>query len=78
MVQFTSCNPWWFISALLPKHLCEKVLINFNSLEEAGTSLGTAGGIIINKQMDIIDAIFRLAKFYKHESCGHGSYIGEI
>ena len=54
----------------IPKHICENVLMDFDSLKEAGTSLGTAGVIVINKQMDMIDAILRLAKFYKHESCG--------
>ncbi len=26
--------------------------------------------IVMNKQTDVIDAILRLSKFYKHESCG--------
>lgn len=54
----------------IPKSICENVLMDFDSLKEAGTSFGTAGCIVINKQADMIDSILRLAKFYKHESCG--------
>ena len=55
---------------LLPKALCEDVLMDFDSLKEAGTGLGTGGIIVINKQTDIVSAIARLSEFYKHESCG--------
>ena len=55
---------------LLPKHLCEKVLMDFDSLKSVGSGLGTAGVIVINKQADIVKVIARLSEFYKHESCG--------
>ena len=32
--------------------------------------LATAGVIVMNKTTDIVEAIVRLAFFYKHESCG--------
>jgi NADH-quinone oxidoreductase subunit F len=35
-----------------------------------GSGLGTAAVIVMDKQTDIIKAIWRLACFYKHESCG--------
>jgi NADH dehydrogenase (ubiquinone) flavoprotein 1 len=54
----------------ITREISEKVLMDFDSLREAGTALGTAGVIVINKQEDMIDAILRLAKFYRHESCG--------
>ena len=44
--------------------------MDFDSLKAAGTALGTAGIIVMNKSTDIIDAIARLSHFYKHESCG--------
>ncbi len=44
--------------------------MDFDSLREADTALGTAGLIVLDKSTDIIDAILRLAKFYNHESCG--------
>ena len=55
---------------LLPKKQCEEVLMDFDSLKDARSGLGTAAVIVMNKSTDIIDAILRLAKFYKHESCG--------
>jgi len=55
---------------LLPKHLCEDVLMDFDSLKDAGSALGTAGIIVINKNTNITKVILRLSEFYKHESCG--------
>jgi len=54
----------------LPKDVCEEVLMDFDSLRDAGSGLGTAAVIVIDKSIDMIDAILRLSKFYKHESCG--------
>ncbi len=55
---------------LLPKKLCDDVLMDFDALREHESGLGTAGVIVMNKQTDIIKSIFRLSKFYQHESCG--------
>ena len=55
---------------LLPKSECENVLMDFDSLKNAGSGLGTGGIIVMNKQTDIVSAISRLSEFYKHESCG--------
>ena len=44
--------------------------MDFDSLKEAGSGLGTGGIIVINQQTNIVKAIARLSKFYKHESCG--------
>lgn len=55
---------------LLPKHICDDVLMDFDALREHNSGLGTAAVIVMNKSTDPIDAILRLAKFYKHESCG--------
>lgn len=49
---------------------CETVLMDFDSLIEAQSSLGTAALIVMNKQADVVQCISRLADFYKHESCG--------
>ena len=37
---------------------------------ELGSGLGTAAVIVMDQSTDIIKAIWRLSKFYKHESCG--------
>ncbi|MBL6782904.1 MAG: NADH-quinone oxidoreductase subunit NuoF [Alphaproteobacteria bacterium] len=55
---------------LLPKSICDTVLMDFDSLKAEGTGLGTAGVIVMDKSTDIIKAIARISYFYKHESCG--------
>ncbi len=55
---------------ILPKPVCETVLMDFDSLREAKSSLGTAALIVMDQSTDVIEAIGRLAHFYKHESCG--------
>lgn len=44
--------------------------MDFDSLKEAGSGLGTAGMFVMDKSTDMIKAISRLSYFYKHESCG--------
>lgn len=55
---------------MLTKSLCEEVLMDYDSLRDAKSGLGTAAVIVMNKQIDPIKAILRLSKFYQHESCG--------
>jgi len=55
---------------LLPKEVCETVHMDFDSLREVQSGLGTAGVIVMDKSTDIIYAIARLSMFYMHESCG--------
>lgn len=44
--------------------------MDFDSLKDVESGLGTAAVIVMDKSTDMIDAILRLSKFYKHESCG--------
>ena len=55
---------------VLPKDICETVLMDFDALREVQSGLGTAGVIVMDKSTDIIEAISRLSHFYMHESCG--------
>ncbi len=55
---------------MIPKNICETVNMDFDSLREVGTGLGTAGVIVMDKSTDVIKAIARLSRFYMHESCG--------
>lgn len=55
---------------LLPKSICETVLMDFDSLRAVQSGLGTAAVIVMDKSTDIVRAIARLSKFYMHESCG--------
>jgi NADH-quinone oxidoreductase subunit F len=55
---------------VLPKDVCDDILMDFDSLRGVGSGLGTAAVIVMDKSTDIIKAFARLAHFYKHESCG--------
>ncbi|KAJ2027447.1 NADH dehydrogenase [ubiquinone] flavoprotein 1, mitochondrial [Coemansia sp. S610] len=55
---------------LLPRHLCDTALMDFDSLRDLQSGLGTAAVIVMDKSTDIVQAIARLASFYRHESCG--------
>jgi NADH-quinone oxidoreductase subunit F len=55
---------------LLPKHICDTVLMDFDALKDRQSGLGTAAVIVMDKSTDIVKAIARLSYFYKHESCG--------
>lgn len=48
--------------------------MDFDSLVQAQSGLGTAAIIVMNKQTDVIKAISRLSLFYKHESCGQVNF----
>jgi NADH-quinone oxidoreductase subunit F len=55
---------------LLPAELCQDLPMDFDSLKELKSGLGTAAVIVMDKSTDIIRAISRLSYFYMHESCG--------
>ncbi len=55
---------------LIPKSICDDVLMDFDSLRAVQSGLGTAAVIVMDKSTDVIRAIARLSQFYKHESCG--------
>ena len=55
---------------LIPKSVCDTVLMDFDALRDVKSGLGTAAVIVMDKSTDLIKAIARLAKFYMHESCG--------
>lgn len=46
------------------------VTMDADSLKAAGSSVGTAGMIVMNEDTDLIRVIARFAHFYHHESCG--------
>ncbi|MGE5503771.1 MAG: NADH-quinone oxidoreductase subunit NuoF [Actinomycetota bacterium] len=55
---------------VLNKQTCDTVLMDFDSLREVRSGLGTAAVIVMDKSTDIVKAIARLSRFYMHESCG--------
>ena len=55
---------------MLPKHICDTVRMDFDSLVEVKSGLGTAAVMVMDNSTDLVRAICRLSRFYKHESCG--------
>jgi NADH dehydrogenase (ubiquinone) flavoprotein 1 len=55
---------------VLPKQICDTVLMDFDALRDVQSGLGTAAVIVMDKSTDIVRAISRLSAFYQHESCG--------
>ena len=55
---------------LVPKSVCDELLMDFDSCREARSGLGTAAVIVMDKSTDVVRAVTRLSKFYMHESCG--------
>jgi NADH-quinone oxidoreductase subunit F len=55
---------------VLSKSIADTILMDFDALKDAKSGLGTAAIVVMDKSTDIIKAFARIAKFYKHESCG--------
>jgi NADH-quinone oxidoreductase subunit F len=55
---------------ILNKGQCDTILMDFDSLKDVRSGLGSGAIIVMDKSADIIKAIWRLSKFFKHESCG--------
>lgn len=54
---------------ILPASKCD-VLMDFESLIEAGSMLGSAGVIVMDSGTCMVQALLNLTRFYAHESCG--------
>merc|ERR1712131_493884 len=55
---------------MVPKDVCEKMMMDFDDCVANQTALGTAAVIVMSKDADLVRCISRLMDFYKHESCG--------
>jgi NADH-quinone oxidoreductase subunit F len=44
--------------------------LTFDAVMKAGSMLGSAGVIVLNDSICMVDAVWRLSKFFAHESCG--------
>ncbi|MBV9548477.1 MAG: NADH-quinone oxidoreductase subunit NuoF [Alphaproteobacteria bacterium] len=56
--------------AMIPAEQAETALMDFDSLRDLKSGLGTAAVIVMDKSTDLVKAIARISYFYKHESCG--------
>lgn len=48
----------------------EKAVLDYESMWDIGSTLGTGGMIVIDEDMSMIDVAKNLIEFYHHESCG--------
>ncbi|HEX3917525.1 MAG TPA: NADH-ubiquinone oxidoreductase-F iron-sulfur binding region domain-containing protein, partial [Caulobacteraceae bacterium] len=56
--------------AVITPEQAETALMDFDSLKELRSGLGTGTMTVMDKDTDIVRAIARVAQFFKHESCG--------
>ncbi|KAF9587919.1 hypothetical protein IFM89_006173 [Coptis chinensis] len=76
MGQFTCSNIKRLLVPLLPKHICDDILMEYGALKAVTSGLGTVVVIVVDKLTDIVDATTILSYFYKHESCGQCHLTG--
>ncbi len=57
-------------SAILTAEEALSVNMDFDSLAEIKTMLGSAGVIVMDEKVDMVQACLNIARFYAHESCG--------
>jgi len=55
---------------MLSRKVSEYARMDYDGMREVGSGLGTGAVIVMNHQVDLIEAIARLEYFYRHESCG--------
>ena len=55
---------------MLPASVMKEAVMDFDWLREQKSGLGTAAVIVMDQSTDVVKAVWRLAAFYKHESCG--------
>ncbi len=48
----------------------EGIKMDAESLKAAGSSIGTAGVMVMDEDTDLVKVLARISKFYHHESCG--------
>lgn len=54
---------------VLAAHECD-ISLDFEAVAAAGSMLGSAGVIVLDETVDMVEALANLARFYAHESCG--------
>ncbi len=60
-------------SAVLPANIINKVNMDYDSIQKAGSMLGSGAVIVINNTTCLVKVLHRISYFYAHESCGQCS-----
>ena len=55
---------------VLPAHIIEDCTMDYESLQEAGSALGTAAVVVIAEGTCMVNLLKRISRFYFAESCG--------
>ena len=55
---------------VLPGDVMMMLDMDYDSLQKAGSAIGTGAVIVMDETTCMVDALLRLAQFYHHESCG--------
>ena len=58
---------------IMTREEAEAALFDYEGIVEQGSMLGSAGMIVMDDTTDMVYQIWRLARFYAHESCGQCS-----
>lgn len=57
-------------SPVLPAHIIMECTLDYDSLAQAGSMLGSGAVIVMDETRDMVEVLLRLSYFYMHESCG--------
>lgn len=55
---------------VLPAEIILKTNLDYDSLVQAGSMLGSGGLVVMNEHTCMVKMLMRITKFYYHESCG--------
>ena len=55
---------------ILTREELEGVKLDFESIQEAGSYLGSGGMMVMDETTDMVEVALNIAHFYAHESCG--------
>jgi NADH-quinone oxidoreductase subunit F len=67
--EFKACFPGGCSAALIGKEHLDTPM-DFESLAQAGSMLGSGGVIVMDETADMVRVLWRVSKFYMRESCG--------
>ena len=70
--ELKAFSPGGASSGFLPAS-ARDVPLDFDSLREAGSMLGSAGVVVLNDTVDMVEAALIQAAFFEEESCGQCS-----
>ncbi len=62
--------PGGLSSAVIPADLIMRLQLDYQSLMQAGSMLGSCGVIVMDEDTSMVEILSRITKFYMDESCG--------